>query len=87
MQLIEAAELLWKRFYFLSAFILIPAIQCFNIMPGNPNQIKLNLALSLDSGLFPGMPSMRRGGLPGFPAGMTYRLFNLLQHFSHHSMD
>jgi hypothetical protein len=41
-------------------------------MPGNLKQIKLNLALSLDSGSL---------------AGMTYRLFNLLQHLAHHSMD
>jgi hypothetical protein len=46
----EATELLWKRFYFPSALTLIPAIQCFNIMPGNPKQTKLNLALSPDSG-------------------------------------
>jgi hypothetical protein len=34
----------------LTAFIFIPVIQCFNIIPGNPKQSKLNLALSLDSG-------------------------------------
>jgi len=48
------------------------AIEFFNTMPGNPQQIKLNLILLLDSGSL---------------AGMTYRLFNLLQHLAHHVMD